>query len=54
MKGDLDAVRGQLDQATTHFRDMEMTWWLEQAEALGTSLAVTQTRAKVGHCVRQA
>ena len=30
--------REQLDQATTLFREMEMTWWLEQAEALGKEL----------------
>ena len=39
-KGDHDAAREQLDQATALFRDMEMTWWLEQAEELGKTLAV--------------
>ncbi|MCH8887290.1 MAG: hypothetical protein IIC13_11935 [SAR324 cluster bacterium] len=33
-KGDLDAAREQLNQATALFRQMEMTWWAEQAEAL--------------------
>ena len=33
-KGDLDAAHDQLNQATTLFREMEMTWWAEQAEAL--------------------
>ncbi len=31
---DLDTARDQLDQATTLFGDMEMTWWSDQAEAL--------------------
>ena len=31
-------ARNQLNQATALFRDMEMTWWLEQAEALGKRL----------------
>ena len=30
---------GERRQATALFRDMEMTWWLEQAEALGNQLA---------------
>ena len=33
-KGDLDAARGQLDQAEPLFRDMGMAWWAEQAEGL--------------------
>ena len=37
-KGDLPHAREQLGQATALFREMEMTWWLEQAEALGKSL----------------
>ena len=37
-KGDLDAAREQLDQATALFGEMEMTWWLEQAEALEKTL----------------
>ena len=32
--GDLDAAREQLDQAEALFRDMGMTWWLEQAVGL--------------------
>ena len=32
--GDLDAAREQLHQAKALFRDMEMTWWLEHADAL--------------------
>ncbi len=35
-KGDLDQAREQLDQAIDLFREMEMTWWLEQAERLAT------------------
>ena len=31
-------ARDHLDQATALFREMEMTWWLEQAEALGKRL----------------
>ncbi len=38
-KGDHNAAREQLGQATALFREMEMTWWLEQAEALGKHLA---------------
>ena len=38
-KGDHDAAREQLDQATALFRDMEMAWWLKQAEKLGGELA---------------
>ena len=30
--------KSDLDQATTQFREMEMNWWLEQAEALGKGL----------------
>ena len=33
-KGDLDAAREQLDQATALFADMEMTWWSKQADGL--------------------
>jgi len=32
-------ARDHLDQATALFRDMDMTWWLEQAGALGESLS---------------
>lgn len=39
-KSDPDKAREPLDQATGLFRDMEMTWWLEQAEALGKELEV--------------
>ena len=39
-KSDLPRAREKLDPATVLYRDMEMTWWLEQAEVLGTSLAV--------------
>ena len=38
-KSDLPEAREQLDQATTLFREKEMNWWLEQAEALGKTLA---------------
>ena len=37
-KGDLPKAREQLIQATALFREMEMTWWLEQGEALGKEL----------------
>ena len=37
-KGDSALAREQLEQATILFREMEMTWWLEQAETLGISL----------------
>ena len=37
-KGDLSEARENLDKAATLFREMGMTWWLEQAEALGKSL----------------
>ena len=30
----MNAAREQLDQAAALFRDMEMTWWSEQAEGL--------------------
>ncbi len=33
-KGDLDDAREQLDQAEALFRDMEMTWWSDQAKGL--------------------
>ena len=33
-KGDSDAAREQLAKADVLFRDMEMTWWSEQAEGL--------------------
>ncbi len=39
-KGDPREAREQLGQATALFREMEMTWWLEQAEELGKTLAV--------------
>ena len=39
-KGDLPQAREQLGQATALFSDMEMTWWLEEAEALEKSLVV--------------
>jgi tetratricopeptide (TPR) repeat protein len=38
-KGDLDQAREQLRYATALFREMKMSWWLEQAEALGKNLA---------------
>ena len=37
-KGDRADALEQHHQATALFRDMEMTWWLEQADALGKSL----------------
>ncbi len=37
-KGDPAAAHEQLDQATALFREMEMNWWLEQAEELGKGL----------------
>ena len=39
-KGDLKQAREQLDQAAVLFREMEMTWWMEQAEALGRTIAI--------------
>ncbi len=33
-KGELDHACEQVNQATALFREMEMTWWLEQAEQL--------------------
>ena len=33
-KGDSDAAREQLAKADVLFRDMEMTWWSEQAVGL--------------------
>ncbi|MCH9046803.1 MAG: tetratricopeptide repeat protein, partial [SAR324 cluster bacterium] len=35
-KGDEAAAREKLSQATALFREMGMTWWLEQAERLAT------------------
>ena len=40
-KGDIERAEKELDKATALFRDMEMTWWLEQAEALGKRLIAT-------------
>jgi len=37
-KGDSAQAGEQLDKAGTLFREMEMTWWLQQAEALGKTL----------------
>jgi hypothetical protein len=37
-KGDLDAARDRLAEASALFREMEMTWWLEQFGALGKEL----------------
>ena len=37
-KGAHMQAQEQLTEAVLQFRDMEMTWWLEQAEALGKSL----------------
>ena len=34
-KGDIDKAREQVDKATYLFREMQMTWWLEQVEKLG-------------------
>ena len=39
-KGDLDQAREYLGQATTLFRDMGMTWWLEQAGIFGNTFDV--------------
>lgn len=33
-KGDQAEAREQLDQAIALFREMDMPWWLEQAEEL--------------------
>ena len=38
-KGDLERAWEQLDKATELFRDMEMTWWLEQAGKLRDAVA---------------
>ena len=35
-KGDSAEASEQLTKATAFFREMEMTWWLEQAERLAT------------------
>ena len=37
-KGDSAQGQEQLGKATALFSDMKMTWWLEQAEALGKNL----------------
>ena len=37
-KGDPEQAREQFAKATALFRDMEMTWWLEQVEELGKRL----------------
>ena len=39
-KGEPEQARAQLDQASALFREMEMTWWLKQAEELGKALDV--------------
>ena len=38
--GDQIEAHEQLDQASSLFREMEMTGWLEQAEELGKTLSV--------------
>ena len=37
-KGDLERATEQLNQAAALFREMEMTWWLDQAERLRKTL----------------
>ena len=39
-KSDLPKAREQLNKASALFSEMEMNWWLEQAEALRKNLAV--------------
>lgn len=37
-KGDMERATGYLKQATELFREMDMAWWLEQAEKIRKSL----------------
>jgi predicted ATPase/class 3 adenylate cyclase len=37
-KGDIDKAREQVDKATSLFSEMQMTWWLEQAQKIRESL----------------
>ena len=42
-KGDIDKAQEQMDKAANLFREMQMTWWMEQIEKLGELFQVNNS-----------